>query len=312
MKYLLVVALLITCTIASRFSVAIISDTHYGDSEGEKTADKIRKVVNIVNANIEKHNIKWVFLTGDITDNGYPTSYEGINDLLKDLKVHWFPLPGNHDILSHNESWVADKPYGDIIFGNTFKQQFTNVPGLNYTDKIIFNPATKTESWFHNFELRYENVVFFGLDWVSRTKGLDYTKKVLANAEIHNFPGGTIFWLRERLQKIAKEVQKPKNIIFLQHHPFNITPIPQFFMGFSEVNKTKIRDVCTEFLSISDYWGVFAGHIHRWFDGMAFGGVKGWEKFRQWETHSAKEAPVVTLAVFEDSKIVKIDKMYIL
>lgn len=85
---------IIVVTQASKFSIALISDTHIGNGNGEQTVQRIKHVVKLVNENIEKYNIKWVFHTGDVTDMAYPKTFEEINEILKTLRVHWFPLVG--------------------------------------------------------------------------------------------------------------------------------------------------------------------------------------------------------------------------
>lgn len=162
-------------------------------------------------------------------------------------------------------------------------------------------------SWFQNFEYRFEDVVFICLDWNTRTQAI--TRGVYGYADIFNFTGGTLQWLRSRLKLIHEQPRKPKTIIFVQHHSFDTFIIPPWWIGFIEEKKVAIRKVLSEFLPPSTYWGVFSGHIHRWFDGIAFNKVPGWENFKQWETNAAKETPSVTLVTFKDSKIVKVEKL---
>lgn len=80
---------------ASQFSVAFLSDTHIGDSQGERGLNKTLQTIHFINSNIHKYNISIVFHKGDVTDSGLPKQYSQIYSAMKQLKVRWFPLIGN-------------------------------------------------------------------------------------------------------------------------------------------------------------------------------------------------------------------------
>lgn len=144
------------------------------------------------------------------------------------------------------------------------------------------------------------------MDWCTRTKHI--VNGTLPLADLHDFPGGTFQWLRSRLKNIKEQGVKPKSIVFVQHHSFDTWIFPRWYMGFIEEKRIALMKLLSEYLPISAYWGVFSGHIHRWFDGRPFS-ERGWENFRQWETYATKYEPAVTVATFRDSKIVKIEKL---
>jgi predicted MPP superfamily phosphohydrolase len=81
----------------SQFSVAFLSDTHIGDSQGDWGLTKTARAVDAINANIQKYNISIVFHTGDVTDKADPKSFEDVYSVLKRLQVKWFPLIGKYN-----------------------------------------------------------------------------------------------------------------------------------------------------------------------------------------------------------------------
>src|SRR5258706_10499326 len=52
-----------------------------------------------------------VVITGDLADRGEPVAYQHLREILADLKIRWFVIPGNHDRLAEFRSAFADQPY---------------------------------------------------------------------------------------------------------------------------------------------------------------------------------------------------------
>ena len=81
--------------------VAQITDTHikpngrlaYGNVLDSSSL--LRRVVKHCNEFNSKIDI--VIVTGDLTDSGQLEEYEEFNKIMKDLKIPWFLIPGNHD-----------------------------------------------------------------------------------------------------------------------------------------------------------------------------------------------------------------------
>ena len=126
--------------------IAQITDTHI-KPRGElaygnilDSASCLKKV--ITHCNEFNPKIDLVFVTGDITDGGQLEEYEEFNKILRDLKIPWFVIPGNHDnnkilmdyfndhdYLPRNEkfcNYLIDK-YPFILIGLD-----TTVSGQNY------------------------------------------------------------------------------------------------------------------------------------------------------------------------------------
>src|SRR5258707_2943798 len=74
------------------FQFAHLSDTHIG---GAPTASEdLRNTIRDINANDE---LKFVIITGDITEFGADTELREARTLLDSLNKPWYIIPGNHD-----------------------------------------------------------------------------------------------------------------------------------------------------------------------------------------------------------------------
>jgi len=131
--------------------IAQITDTHikprgrlaYGNVLDSSTC--LKNVVK--HCNEFNPTIDLVFVTGDLTDSGQLEEYEEFNNILGNLKVPWFVIPGNHDnkqilmnffdeheYLPRNQkfcNYVIDK-YPFVLIGLD-----TTVSGENYGEFCI-------------------------------------------------------------------------------------------------------------------------------------------------------------------------------
>lgn len=73
------------------FKFAHVSDTHIGTNTG---LDDLRRTVQDINTQPE---IKFVIITGDITDFGSDTELQHAKQMLDSLQKPWYIVPGNHD-----------------------------------------------------------------------------------------------------------------------------------------------------------------------------------------------------------------------
>src|ERR1700744_1680950 len=74
------------------FQFAHVSDTHIG---GAPTAmEDLRSTVRDINANPD---LKFVVITGDITEFGADTELREAKTILDSLNKPWYIIPGNHD-----------------------------------------------------------------------------------------------------------------------------------------------------------------------------------------------------------------------
>lgn len=149
-----------------------------------------------------------------------------------------------------------------------------------------------------NWELQYDNTVFYGLDWNTRwhaVYALGYLG-AMPGCALHNYPGGTFDWFTNRLS-LLQQAQSTSQVITLQHQPYDLpVVVPGFVYAFGEEQKNAIRNLLAHYLPIEQYWGVIAGHMHIWWNSTAFPHQSGWETFWQWETCACKRSAAYTLA----------------
>src|SRR6185295_5729902 len=75
------------------FRFAFLSDTHIGSPDG-KAEEDLRRTVADIN---QMTDIAFVVITGDITELGTNEEIKRAKQILDDLKVHYYIIPGNHD-----------------------------------------------------------------------------------------------------------------------------------------------------------------------------------------------------------------------
>jgi outer membrane protein assembly factor BamB/predicted MPP superfamily phosphohydrolase len=79
-------------THAQSFKFAFVSDTHIGGSA--TAAEDLRRTVKDINSNPE---LKFVVITGDITEFGADQELTLAKQILDSLNKKWYIIPGNHD-----------------------------------------------------------------------------------------------------------------------------------------------------------------------------------------------------------------------
>lgn len=223
-----------------------------------------------------------------------PNQLQIFKNIMDQIAVPYIPMLGNHDIWMYNSTWEESIPTGDLMFGEVYLDHFRALRdkhglSIDFVDTRCKNiERGGIESLFLNFELRVNSdLSILGLDWCSRkpaVKWLGY-KGSWPGADLHEFPCGTMDWLKRKLQEISnRRPRAPKRIIIAQHHPFRAPyPIPSAIYAFSGTQKKAIRNVLAKYMPIDTYWGIVAGHFHRWFEGKAF-------DEEEWESHEQFEA----------------------
>jgi len=75
------------------FRFAFVTDTHIGSPNGSPEED-LRRTVNDIN---QQTDLDFVLVTGDITEMGTDEEIRLAKSILDQLKIPWYPIPGNHD-----------------------------------------------------------------------------------------------------------------------------------------------------------------------------------------------------------------------
>ncbi len=109
---------------AEEFKFALVTDIHLGNNIN--ASKDLQNTINSINDNAE---IKFVFVSGDITEEGDRYSLQEAKKLLDQLNIPYFAVPGNHET-KWNESGVTDF---NKIFGNDrFKFKYKNFIFLGF------------------------------------------------------------------------------------------------------------------------------------------------------------------------------------
>src|SRR6186713_3515824 len=96
------------------FKFAHISDTHIGSSNAE---EDLRRTVQSIN---NDSTIKFVILSGDITDFGSDAELHLAKQILDSLNKPWYIVPGNHDT---NWSESGGNSFKKVFGAETFAMQ---------------------------------------------------------------------------------------------------------------------------------------------------------------------------------------------
>lgn len=100
---------------AQSFKFAFVSDTHIGNPTA---AEDLRRTVKDINAD---SSLKFVVITGDITEFGADREFHLAKQILDSLNKKWYVIPGNHDAnWSESGSNSFRKIFGAEVFSFTY------------------------------------------------------------------------------------------------------------------------------------------------------------------------------------------------
>lgn len=271
--------------ISHHFSFVHLTDTHIGegDEDGDYgtygwldempvgdvgyPAKRLRKAVNWINAHADSLKIKFVIVTGDITDSGERSEFLKFKEIISTLKIPYIPLIGNHDVWPYTRHTEAATPCGDslmnVIFYEHFQQLERNFGNWNNGTlrQRVDNPIAGNKNFLQNFSFGYENYVFMLTDFGTRKHAEPGEKGVGPQADLHDFAGGTFPWVSSQLEKYT---YASENVFLFTHWPMTKDPLVNVHlssMAFSPSEYKKLAAMLYPYRAYVAAW--FSGHIHR-------------------------------------------------
>jgi 3',5'-cyclic AMP phosphodiesterase CpdA len=220
----------------------------------------------------DKYRIKFVVVTGDITDSGERSEFLKAKEILDSLRIPYIPVIGNHDIWPHTSSSESKYPTGDRyfkkVFANNFKKLKALFPGWNdgTRNRAIWNGECDSlirkdagcYSYFQNFAFDYAGYHFIFADFVGRDHAIFGYKGAMPDADLSDSKKvrGTWSWFKNHLKKYPNKGSD--NVLIFAHHP--LTKYDAGVMTFS----SKEYNAVTSYLNKYKYsvGGWFAGHFH--------------------------------------------------
>ena len=229
-----------------------ITDTHIGEGcEGELSYEACKPTRALTDA-VRKINLldprpTAVLLTGDITSSALMPEFEAANTIMSALEVPWMPILGNHDSWPYqrnadNSFSQTETPIGDQyfaqVFGERLKEGSKGAAGAvsvsGWPTSTCLNGNFGFQTWHHNFVLSFPalpTLKVLALDFTARGNALP-EPGVGPEAELHDYPCGTLPWLDTQLRGFAADpstnatesstTTKSKMRFFVaQHHPYH-------------------------------------------------------------------------------------------
>jgi len=270
-----------------QFSFVHITDLHVGEGVDDygtpgyddsppagdvgAPAVALRNSVNWVNANCQKSKIKFVIITGDITDSAEKSEFLKAKEILDSLSVPYVPMLGNHDVWPYTASAGTQFPVGDRYFSEVFGSEFDKLKDLlpGWDDGTRSTPIWNGEadsasgadagcvSYFQNFAFDYAGYHFICSDFTTRNFAIN-GKGSMPEGDLFDSSKcqGTWPWFKRHFNAYPHKASK--NMLMFSHQPFFPVPIVNF-------DSTEYGTI-TGFLGSGDngdFSGVcVGGHIH--------------------------------------------------
>ncbi len=126
-RFLFTVLLIFASTLlwGQEFRFAVVTDIHLSPTNLGAEED-LRNTVKEINTNPD---IKFVLVTGDITDLGDRGSLQKAKDILDELNVKYYPISGNHETKWSESGATA---FGDIFGSERFDFKYNGVKFLGF------------------------------------------------------------------------------------------------------------------------------------------------------------------------------------
>ena len=264
-----------------KFSFVHLSDIHVGEHiddygtpgflgdtmpKGDVgySAERLRSSVNWINANAKKKNIRFVIVTGDLTDSGEQSEFDKANEILSSLSIPFVPQIGNHDVVSHTKTLHASTAFGDSLCNVVFKSEFDTLSRFadkwddGFRQTRVYSPYSLHQQFFQNFMFEYHGFGFVFCDFnprflYGRPKS-DHGPK----PRLNDFPNASFDWLMHTLATFPDSGYH--NIFICTHQPPH-HDIMSIFNGLPTNQYDKLTHALLPYRQHLAFW--LAGHVHR-------------------------------------------------
>jgi len=228
------------------------------------SAERLRKAVNWINANAKKRDIRFVIVTGDLTDSGEKSEFDKVNEILSSLTVPFVPQIGNHDVVPHTKNSWATLACGDSVCNVVFKKEFDTLKRFvdrwddGYRQVRVYSPYSQHEQYFQNFMFEYQGYgfVFFDLNprFLYGRPKTDHGPK----PRLNDFPHASFDWLMHTLATFPDTGDH--NIFLFSHQPPH-HDFMSIFNGLPTDQYDKLTQALLPYTRHIAFW--LAGHVHR-------------------------------------------------
>ncbi len=226
-------------------------------------AERLRKSVDWINRNAHKYHIRFVIVTGDLTDSGEKSEFDKANEILSSLTVPFVPQIGNHDVVSHTATEKESAATGDSLCNAVFHAEFDSLKHMasewqdGYRQVRVYSPYSRHEQFFQNFSFWYDGYKFIFFDLsprfiYGRPKGEHGPKP-----HLNDFPHASFEWL---MNAVKEDTVDDHNIILCSHQP----PHHDFMSIFNGLTTSDYKKLTTALQPYDHHLALWlAGHVHR-------------------------------------------------
>jgi 3',5'-cyclic AMP phosphodiesterase CpdA len=263
------------------FSFVHLSDLHIGEGFDDYgtpgwndapppgdvgyAAQRLRKSVNWINRHADSLRIRFVMATGDLTDSGEKSEFLKCREILDELQIPYIPLIGNHDVWPYTRSEEAPDALGDRFFNLVFDDviggnsaYFSRWDNGTRHEEVI-QPETEKKHQFQNFSFSFHGYRFIVTDFGTRRHAGRGEPGVGPSADLHDFPGGSLSFLRQQLKETDSST---KAVFIFSHWPLMKEPI-RFHFAFDSKEYGALAELLFPYKEKVSTW--FSGHLHRSF-----------------------------------------------
>jgi hypothetical protein len=220
------------------FTFAVIADPHLaGKTEHEK---RLEASVRWINAHRKERRVELVLVLGDIAW-GARAQIEKAKAVLDRCAVPYVPLIGDNEVQSGSAARFH------AVFAGHYARLARRLGDWRQARVPVVAPDGERRFHLQNFSFEHRGVRFIGLDWCTREKG--------ESADLHDFPGGTLPWLREEVKMATKGVEN--RIVLLSHLPMHCNVVYEVFRREEQATVDRLLRPHAKFL-----YANFAGHYH--------------------------------------------------